>query len=480
MEIYKSIESGNENQSIQLIKKLLSANIQQLPAIFQDQNVPMIDIRYTIKSNQETILIYACHYNRSNVVDFLLQHNANPDITDIHTNTCLIYTVANNNIDLTTKILGLTKLINLMNNYGQTALSYAVSKKHNQIVELLLNHEANPNVTDLYGNSPIHYACNDNNAECIHFLVTAGANINARNYSNISPLSISLKEKNLYMTRYLLDYGADVNMTDEHNNHIVQYLMGDTVINSDNVANNNFSKELLYYLLSFKLTEIQTPYIIKLLTYLIKKEPDIKKFRKILNNCFEQQVHLKTILSTVDIFLAVLNSPNYKSMIKILVNTSLGCDIDINKIPLALPVIVYKKYKKDAKLARWLFSKGWCVNVKDKDNKSMLYYALCNKDLHMIKYLYDRDVDKIIQEDLPAKDPISKKYLGFINYLFDKNTGKIVNNVCTKCNETMDTVYYPDNLCSNCIYQNNKSTGWSINIFKKTPKMYVKSRLSIC
>ena len=89
------------------------------------------------------------------IVEFLLEHGANP---------------------------------NMKNNYGRTPLHIAAMYGHLEVVEFLLEHGANPNVRNNYGYTPLHFAVDGCFVDVVRVLLEHGADPTIRDNEGRTPL----------------------------------------------------------------------------------------------------------------------------------------------------------------------------------------------------------------------------------------------------------------------------------------------------
>ncbi|WP_422450001.1 ankyrin repeat domain-containing protein [Endozoicomonas sp. ALB091] len=111
-----------------------------------------------------TALDHAVFNERTNMVDDLLAHGANPD-TPGDTSSC----------------------------GWSNSLCMALSKQYtDDIVDMLLAYGANPNKAGIKGDPPLHMAIEKSNASCVDMLLAHGANPNIRNQSGQTALQIAV------------------------------------------------------------------------------------------------------------------------------------------------------------------------------------------------------------------------------------------------------------------------------------------------
>lgn len=146
-----------------------------------------------------TLLMFALQDKNVDVIKFLLEHGANP---------------------------------NLQNMYGETALFYAVRTVcMPDKIEILLNNGADPNIKDICKYAPITHIFNDAEGygfisdrylRIVKHLLDNGAKADMPDNDGVTPLQmcVSLKDckgfdgNNILAMKFLIDSGADVNARD--------------------------------------------------------------------------------------------------------------------------------------------------------------------------------------------------------------------------------------------------------------------------
>jgi ankyrin repeat protein len=165
-----------------------------------------------------TPLHVAATYGYSEIVEFLLNHGADPNIRE---------------------------------KYGCTPLHYATWFGNSKVVKVLLNHGADPNIRDKQGATPLHYAAafdypkivevlhkkglsdyditplqaaEFNYPEVVKLLLEHGANPNIQeNNFGWTPLHFAAKVCHVHVARVLLDYGADPTIRDNEGKTPLDY-----------------------------------------------------------------------------------------------------------------------------------------------------------------------------------------------------------------------------------------------------------------
>lgn len=119
----------------------------------------------------QTPLHYAVKHRRTNIIELLLTHHANPNAGDHN---------------------------------SRTPLHDSVDKSNILATELLIRAGANPNSHDKYGNTPLHIAAIKGNKRSVQMLISAGANPEARNEESLTPLHIAALNGDCEMAEILL------------------------------------------------------------------------------------------------------------------------------------------------------------------------------------------------------------------------------------------------------------------------------------
>ena len=130
-----------------------------------------------------TPLLTACTHGRTEVVQALLEHGANPHDEDFTYSTIL----------------------------------YATVNGYRDIIVLLLNAGVNINVGNgEYWGTPLFIAARFGHIDCLDLLLEQGADIEARNEDGYTPLMIACIKKRVDAIERLLQYGANVNAIQEY------------------------------------------------------------------------------------------------------------------------------------------------------------------------------------------------------------------------------------------------------------------------
>ncbi|ELT97909.1 hypothetical protein CAPTEDRAFT_129977, partial [Capitella teleta] len=122
---------------------------------------------------------------QGNVVDILIKHEADVNLTDNRGISALLLASKKGNVQCVKKLLGYKADSNQRDNNGSTALMLAVfnikdETKQEKVVDILIKHEADVNLTDNCGISVLQFASARRNVRILKKLLDNGADINHR------------------------------------------------------------------------------------------------------------------------------------------------------------------------------------------------------------------------------------------------------------------------------------------------------------
>ncbi|KAE8783981.1 26S proteasome non-ATPase regulatory subunit 10 [Hordeum vulgare] len=105
--------------------------------------------------------------------------------------------------------------VDLTTDAGRTALHYAASKGRLLIAQTLIAHRANVNKKDKFGCTPLHRAASTGNAELCEYLLEEGADIDAVDKLGQSPIMHAVICEDRGVALLLIRHGADVDIEDK-------------------------------------------------------------------------------------------------------------------------------------------------------------------------------------------------------------------------------------------------------------------------
>ncbi len=188
-----------------------------------------------------TPLMFALKSDNDDLLRFLLEHGANPNIQNLHGESSLLYAISedseNKRIEL---LLDNGADPNIKDIRGYTALNLicknSLDDRDLLTVKLLLEHGADPNSQDKDGITPLmdcvsHYNSDSNDGNIIlamKFLIEAGADVNARDNNGTTPLmyAASVNDKfQINVIKSLLANGADPSIRNNDGNSALDIIL---------------------------------------------------------------------------------------------------------------------------------------------------------------------------------------------------------------------------------------------------------------
>ncbi len=204
--LFESLESRLE-RAAKFREYVQEGNIQKVIDIIRSR----YDIDYGIGlglDNGMTPLIYAAGYDNVEIVNAIIEAEADVNARDWNGNTALMRAAMNGYTEIVNALLQAGADVHAKNNSGYTALMLAqrnddtetiialqnpkyVEKNNSsstsvknkwsyKIVRTLLNRRTNINARDDNGNTALIWAASKGDAETVNALLNAGANVNAR------------------------------------------------------------------------------------------------------------------------------------------------------------------------------------------------------------------------------------------------------------------------------------------------------------
>ena len=149
------------------------------------------------------------------VVQALLSHGVDVNVTDWWGQTALFAAASRGNVEVVQTLLTHGVDVNLTDQRGQTALFAAASVGNVEVVQVLLSHGVDVNVTDELGQTALFAAARVGNAGIVQTLLSHGGDVNVTDYEGQTALFAAAGVGNVEVVRVLLSHGVDVNVTDE-------------------------------------------------------------------------------------------------------------------------------------------------------------------------------------------------------------------------------------------------------------------------
>ena len=167
-------------------------------------------------THRNTMLIRASQNGDKDIVKFLLENGADPNLFNAGENMALIYASENCDKDIAELLLEKNAKFDQQNSYKTTPLLEASKNNCIEVVKLLLEKGADPNIQDKWGITPLIEASRNNYEEIAKLLLEKGANPNLTDFHKYYiPLIRASRKNNINIVKLLLEKGADPNIQDD-------------------------------------------------------------------------------------------------------------------------------------------------------------------------------------------------------------------------------------------------------------------------
>lgn len=164
-----------------------------------------INERFDDEDN-DTLLLYAISYDKSNVYQFFLDNGADYNLVNDLGENIVHAIVFSGDLNRMQRVLnGIQHLdINRPSKDGTTPLLLSISLDKFEIAKYLIERNADVNVADEDGLSPLHMAAEGNDLELVQLLVAAGADLTVKTSKGNRPLALSVNNsKNNQIIKFL-------------------------------------------------------------------------------------------------------------------------------------------------------------------------------------------------------------------------------------------------------------------------------------
>lgn len=181
----------------------------------------------------------SCAIGNPDLLQFLLDAGANPNLCDYKKRTALHYAIKYNCKDDTKILIDAGADINSKDINNRTPLNYAIYINSLKLVRLLIGSGADVDVKDIHGQYLLHKAVQrTTDTEIITELLNAGVVVNVQDYMNFTPLHYAVHGDHPDKVKVLLDAGADVTIKNDDKKLAWDY------INQSSVEKIRFMKDL--------------------------------------------------------------------------------------------------------------------------------------------------------------------------------------------------------------------------------------------
>ncbi|HJK86461.1 MAG TPA: ankyrin repeat domain-containing protein [Candidatus Megaira endosymbiont of Nemacystus decipiens] len=154
-----------------------------------------------------TPLISAVITNRPlELVDFLLENQANPNKVDLLGCSALHYCIGMQRDKIHDRLIGLKETnLDLKSFYGKTPLYKAITTKNYAMFKSLLEHKASLYAQDHDLNTALHHSVSYQNFDMVKLILDKNTNFNSRNKHGCTPMHIAVEYKNTQLIKMMLE-----------------------------------------------------------------------------------------------------------------------------------------------------------------------------------------------------------------------------------------------------------------------------------
>ncbi|XXG98243.1 hypothetical protein Hte_004566 [Hypoxylon texense] len=156
-------------------------------------------------------LYIACERGDEELVQLLLANEADPNKQCQQGWTPMHISAMNNNAHIMRLLYGAGADHDSKSYDGTTSIIIAAEKGHIEVIRLLLERGANVKAANSSGISAVYQAARTGHLDCVKLLIEAGADINFPKTNGLTPLYIAIYKENDDVANYLIDIGAGVN-----------------------------------------------------------------------------------------------------------------------------------------------------------------------------------------------------------------------------------------------------------------------------
>lgn len=346
----------------------------------------------------EAVMKNDCAY----VIDYYKAGN-DINVVDQKKETLLHKACRNDNYEIVDLLIKFGSDINAKNKYLETPLHLAVQFKNEEIAQKLLFENANPNALNKNKVAPLHLAASRGTTETLNILLDHGAKINISDENGAKPIHHAVKSGKKEIIRSLLNSGASLVECDDRKNNVLHYACnkGDdelvsfilrhmTINNSRNIyketplhfAAANCSPKSLRLLLD-------DGYDIDLVDANGQTPIDIAKIKNKSENLdfllnYKRSNEYINNYSSFDLHRAVCNN-NYQYLYE-KVNSK-----NVNKLDyFGKSLLYYAIINGFLRIVKLLYNRGAKIDLIDDQNQTGLLIAVYSEEVDIIKYLLSK------------------------------------------------------------------------------------------
>ena len=168
-----------------------------------------INQRHFLGDN-ETALTKACYNGHLTIVEFLVQHKADVNLSNDECETALYKACDAGHEHVVKFLLSHGCAVDQANKSKWTPLCEAARSGHLTIAELLIKHGADINIAASDGKTPLYFAAANGQLLLLKCLIANGADVNKATEEGFTPLCRAAKEGYTAIVDHLISVGADI------------------------------------------------------------------------------------------------------------------------------------------------------------------------------------------------------------------------------------------------------------------------------
>jgi len=318
-----------------------------LGCAIQVQSLPLVRLLImrgadvnTYYNNGEYPLVRAIREQSLPIVKELIRHGADCNTIDSLGKYALIYAIEQKNLSIINYILEYNEDIDYEDSNGKTALIYAIQEKSLPVIEIIADKGASMDYIDNNGKSPFIYA------------IKTG-DINIIKYFQECEIPLTFGEKDVLLE--LVNFFSDIESNDQKCDIFFHLMETEENMDTDDL----------------------------ILTFLKKRKFNIIKL--LINN---EWVEINDDYNGVPFFIHALKTRNYD-----FIHYLLDCEVDTDCLSDYMEII--EDIINDGNLRLVELLVPYCINVNeiDKNENTMLVYAIRARHRKIVKYLLEQGAD---------------------------------------------------------------------------------------
>lgn len=160
---------------------------------FMENHIDEYDLNERIEeSDNDTLLMYSLSDKESTVYKFLIEHDANLDLTNDLGENILHSAIYSGDLDRLKYVLNLNqKYVNQVSKDHTSPLLLSIALGNKEMAKELILNGSNVNQADLNKLYPIHVACQEGFLDIVSILIENKANLNVKTEAGNVPIALA-------------------------------------------------------------------------------------------------------------------------------------------------------------------------------------------------------------------------------------------------------------------------------------------------